>query len=123
MFAVWVQAPLEHIALQDDGAFELAFDGALAGGSDVHHDPALGPDTVELIGLHPLNAPPGIGEDLVHSPAHRTSSPSRYSSVRTGMRPWRWSGPKKFIVCRAGEYTWTLKVRPGPSFTMSCTYP
>ena len=50
MVRVRVQAPLEHIALHDDGAGERALLASLLSGPDVDDEPALGHKTFEFMG-------------------------------------------------------------------------
>ncbi len=79
-----VEAPLQHVALDDHSAGDLALGGALRGRADVHQDGA-GPH--RLVGLRraqPRKPGPGLGQHVIDSPRHQSCSAS---SVRTSASP------------------------------------
>ena len=138
--ALQIEAPLEHVALDDDPEPELAFVGSLALGADVDHEGAGGAEPLELVWLDPV--------DLASAPSARSSSAERAVTERsptecdgTSRRPVpRSSRPsyaqrsaratrrspeisKKVMETSAGLYTCRLRACSSDSLVTSCTCP
>ena len=76
-----VQAPLEDVALHDQGAGELAFLRPLRRGSDVDDEPTLGDKSFELVRADATDTPPSALDEVVDGGAHATAWPKRYCTV------------------------------------------
>ncbi len=68
-----VQAPLEHIALHNNGTRQCAFLSPLLGRSNVHDEAALGDKAFELVRSHTPDACSGPLDQIVDGHAHGAS--------------------------------------------------
>ena len=84
---VRVQAPLEHVALHDQGTGELAFPSPLLARPDVDHEAAFGHDPPQLVRAHAPDASACPLDQVVHGNAHATASPNRYRAVAPASSP------------------------------------
>src|SRR6202012_1580925 len=60
-----VEAPLEHVALDDEAEAELTLGGALGGGTDGDDQTAVGTEPLELVRFDPPDVRPRPGQQVV----------------------------------------------------------
>jgi hypothetical protein len=72
----WVEAPLEHVALDNQGSWERALLSALGIRTDVDNQASLGHDAVELVRPDSMDPPARTLEEVGGRRAHAIAAPN-----------------------------------------------